>query len=620
MNFRYDINGLRAVAVIAVVLFHFNPDWVPGGFAGVDVFFVISGFLMTSIIFRGLDNNNLNLFKFYVARANRIIPALAMLCVSLLVLGWFYLTPMDYKALGKHAASSMGFLSNFIYWRESGYFDADSHEKWLLHTWSLSVEWQFYIIYPLLLKILAKFLSINNIKRLLLIGTLLAFIFSVAVTFMWPNPAYYLLPTRAWEMMFGGLAFLYPWNLSDRRKKIAEFLGLAMILFSYFFASSSVPWPGYFALLPVLGAYMLISANRQSSIITNNTLFQYVGRWSYSIYLWHWPIIVFGYNFNIENWHLYGLPLSIIFGFMSYRFIERFSFKVFERWFDIFKVKAFLMSLFISFISLFVFANPQFHLLFRYPDSPNLTFFYNALSLSKQDTQNYTWKYILSIEGNTNIDDGILILGDSQAGDFSNILHELNLPNQYSISSSIVSTKCGIGFLSPSKIERWRTLSTDIYDNFNLEKTCVEQWQLVKSNIEKNKSAKVLYYVMNWKEYSFELMEDSISSIKKIIPNTKIVVVGRKGSLNLLEADPYVDLETEFLLTIEQDTSILHKSSILASFGDDHINIYDKICNDGKCEVSYKGWPILYDDCHSTKAGVDFLVDKLREDIFRTIE
>lgn len=182
-TFRHDINGLRAIAVIAVVLFHFNPSWVPGGFAGVDVFFVISGFLMTGIIFRGLEQNNFSILKFYVARANRIIPALAVLCSVLLVVGWFYLTPLEYKALGKHAASSITFLSNITYWREAGYFDTSSHEKWLLHTWSLSVEWQFYIIYPIILVLLSKLFSIKTIKSILLAGTILGFIFCVVATY-----------------------------------------------------------------------------------------------------------------------------------------------------------------------------------------------------------------------------------------------------------------------------------------------------------------------------------------------------------------------------------------------------------------------------------------------------
>ena len=178
MQFREDINGLRAIAVIAVVLFHFNSSWMPGGFAGVDVFFVISGFLMTGIIFKGLEQENFSILRFYVARANRIIPALALLCIILLIFGWFFLSPTEYKALGKHAVSSVGFISNNIYWLESGYFDSSSHEKWLLHTWSLSVEWQFYIIYPIILVLSSKVLSLKMTKRMLLFGTVIGF-FSV---------------------------------------------------------------------------------------------------------------------------------------------------------------------------------------------------------------------------------------------------------------------------------------------------------------------------------------------------------------------------------------------------------------------------------------------------------
>ncbi|MGR5450432.1 acyltransferase family protein [Vibrio sp. PNB22_3_1] len=344
MNFRNDINGLRAIAVIAVVLFHFNPSWVPGGFTGVDVFFVLSGFLMTGIIFRGLENNNFNLFKFYVARANRIIPALAVLCLVLLIFGWFYLTHVDYSSLGRHVVSSIVFLSNVTYWSESGYFDAASNEKWLLHTWSLSVEWQFYILYPIVLIALKRYISLENLKRLIIIGVVLGFVLSAAATMKWPNAAYYLLPTRAWEMMMGGIAFLYPWSLSsEKKKKLIEGIGLALILVSYFFVSSDVPWPGYFSLLPVFGTYLMVLANRQSSVVTNNFAFQCLGKWSYSIYLWHWPILVFGYYFDIGNWSLYGIILSLVFGFVSFKFIESYRFSGYLTWRDILKVKALAM-------------------------------------------------------------------------------------------------------------------------------------------------------------------------------------------------------------------------------------------------------------------------------------
>lgn len=328
MKFRKDINGLRAIAVIAVVLFHFNNSWMPGGFAGVDVFFVISGFLMTGIIFRGIEQNNFSILNFYVARANRIIPALALLCLVILVFGWFYLTPLEYKALGKHAASSVSFLSNFIYWREAGYFDAASQEKWLLHTWSLSVEWQFYIIYPLVLLALHKFLSLKVLKLLLIVSTAFGFFFSVVATYKYPNAAYYLFPTRAWEMMIGGVAYLYPFTLQENRKKLLEWVGLILVIASYLLISAENLWPGYLAVFPVLGSFLIIQAQRNDSLITANIVFQKLGAWSYSIYLWHWPLVVAIYRFSLPEYYIYiGMTLSVILGFLSYKYIEKIKFK-----------------------------------------------------------------------------------------------------------------------------------------------------------------------------------------------------------------------------------------------------------------------------------------------------
>ena len=301
---------------------------MPGGFAGVDVFFVISGFLMTGIIFRGMEQDNFSVLNFYVARANRIIPALALLCLVLLVFGWFYLTPLEYRALGKHAASSVGFLSNFVYWREAGYFDAASHEKWLLHTWSLSVEWQFYIIYPLVLLALRKFLSIKTLKSLLIVGTVLGFIFSAIATYKSPNAAYYLFPTRAWEMMLGGIAYLYPFTLQENRKKLVEWTGLILVIASYFLISAENLWPGYLALFPVLGSFLIIQAQRNDSIITGNIVFQKLGAWSYSIYLWHWPFVVAIYTFSLPDYYIYiGMVLSVLLGFLSYKYVEKINFQ-----------------------------------------------------------------------------------------------------------------------------------------------------------------------------------------------------------------------------------------------------------------------------------------------------
>lgn len=327
MKFRKDINGLRAFAVIGVLLFHFNASWMPGGFAGVDVFFVISGFLMTGIIFRGIEQEKFSILNFYVARANRIIPALALLCLVLLVFGWFYLTPLEYRALGKHAASSVGFLSNFVYWSEAGYFDAASHEKWLLHTWTLSVEWQFYIIYPLILVAMRRFLSIKTMKLTILAATVLAFVFCVYSTYKWPNASYFLLSARAWEMLIGGVAYLYPFTLQEKKKKFVEVIGLALVIGSYFLISAENAWPGYLALFPVVGSFLIIQAQRNDSIMTSNIVFQKIGTWSYSIYLWHWPLVVIIYTFALPEYSIYlGMALSILLGFLSYKYVEKINF------------------------------------------------------------------------------------------------------------------------------------------------------------------------------------------------------------------------------------------------------------------------------------------------------
>lgn len=313
------------MAVIAVVLFHFRPQWLPGGFAGVDVFFVISGFLMTGLIFKGLENNTFSVLRFYMARANRIIPALAVLCLVLLVFGWFYLTPLDYRTLGKHITSSVSFLSNFAYWRESGYFDSASHQKWLLHTWSLSVEWQFYIVYPLVLLLMKRFMNLRTMKYALLVATLAAFAFSALTTWRWPDSSYFLLPARAWEMMMGGVACLFPLHLAEKNKWRLEALGFALIVLSYVFISKDNLWPGYLAMIPVLGTFLVIQANRNNSWLTANPVSSWLGKCSYSIYLWHWPLVV-GLNlFNVTSvpFILAGIAASLVAGTLSYYLVEK---------------------------------------------------------------------------------------------------------------------------------------------------------------------------------------------------------------------------------------------------------------------------------------------------------
>ncbi|RYU46048.1 acyltransferase family protein [Aliivibrio finisterrensis] len=303
-----DINGLRALAVIAVILFHFNEDLLPGGFIGVDVFFVISGFLMTKIIVNSLNNNTFSIKVFYSSRANRIIPPLAALCFFLLIFGWYYLSPADYRQVGNDILNSMLFISNFIYAKDKGYFDASSSEEWLLHTWSLSAEWQFYLIYPLILLGVYKFLGKNKAKAFIVTTTFISFIICIIWSNISPTASYFLLPTRAWEMLIGGVAFLYP--LSNKKNyQVLSWFGIAIIFSSAIFINEVHLWPSYLTLLPILGTYLVI-ISKQKNVFLDNKPIQYIGSWSYSIYLWHWVIVTIGLYLSIPNWIFIGLPLS----------------------------------------------------------------------------------------------------------------------------------------------------------------------------------------------------------------------------------------------------------------------------------------------------------------------
>jgi peptidoglycan/LPS O-acetylase OafA/YrhL len=327
-GFRADINGLRAWAVVAVILYHFGVPGFSGGFVGVDVFFVISGFLMTSIIVQGLESGSFSLGRFYLARARRIVPALALLCAVLLVLGWFVLMAPDYRQLATHVVYSLSFLSNVEFWKEAGYFDAASHEKWLLHTWSLSVEWQFYMLLPLALWATWRAKAGRAVQTLVIAsGFLLSCAASIGLTASEPTASFFLLHTRAWEMLAGGLVFLLgqPKLLTPLGRRMLEQGGLLLIVFSVAVFGQASAWPGWRAMLPVAGAAMVVAANG-SSAMTANRVAQWLGDRSYSLYLWHWPIYV-GLCYAEKNSAplavCAALLLTLLFGHLSTLLVER---------------------------------------------------------------------------------------------------------------------------------------------------------------------------------------------------------------------------------------------------------------------------------------------------------
>lgn len=325
-GFRLDINGLRAWAVLAVILYHFEIPGFDGGFVGVDVFFVISGFLMTSIIQTALQKGSFNFIDFWTARARRIIPALLALCAVLLTLGWFTLPPTDYKSLASHAVYSLIFSSNIEYWLSAGYFDTTSHEKWLLHTWSLSVEWQFYLILPCIMWASWKIRpSMPFQKWTLSVCLLSSLLATLILSPRDPVASFYLLHTRAWELMAGGiLSYVSLNHIPNALKKPLTFTGLALISGSILFFPPETTWPHWETLVPVIGA-MLVMASNQSTALTHHRLVQWVGERSYSLYLWHWPVYVVLVTLEWRHHPLAipsGLMASAMLAMLSYRFVE----------------------------------------------------------------------------------------------------------------------------------------------------------------------------------------------------------------------------------------------------------------------------------------------------------
>lgn len=587
MKFRKDINGLRAIAVIGVLLFHFNASWMPGGFAGVDVFFVISGFLMTGIIFRGIDQERFSILNFYVARANRIISALALLCLVLLVFGWFYLTPLEYRSLGKHAASSISFSSNFIYWSETGYFDAASHEKWLLHTWTLSVEWQFYIIYPLILVAMSKFLSIKTMKLTILVATVLAFIFCVYSTYKWPNASYFLLSARAWEMLIGGVAYLYPFTLQEKKKNFVEVIGLALVIGSYFLISAENAWPGYLALFPVLGSFLIIQAQCNDSIITSNIVFQKLGTWSYSIYLWHWPLVVVFY-YQYDN-NLIGIPLSLLMGAVSYYLIEKGEFNLKQLLLGF----VLLLTPFIIFIKL----SDINHSIAENIDTETLEFRYNysnpSCNFRPYNIETKKQEENLSISAECYTPSGskpsILIHGDSHAQHLYYGLKK-QLSDKFQILQ-IASFSCRI-----NDTEKESCMASNAFFNEKINKISPNILIISMRND---------YEKVNWDTY--------IENIKDI---DKVIILGPSPEINTNALiDKNRKLTTNYDYMVKTDEFMRDNDKLGNMSNVKYISMRELLCSDTKqCKFFVDDQLIYADESHFSRVGSVFVVDKIMSD------
>ena len=348
-TYRPDLDGLRAIAVLTVVAFHAFPDIVPGGFIGVDVFFVISGFLISSIIMSSLNRGTFKFSDFYARRVRRIFPALALVLITCYVAGWFFLLADEYEQLGKHVAAGASFLSNFILWRESGYFDNSVDTKPLLHLWSLGIEKQFYIVWPLMIWLLWTRRSILLLGLILTFA--LSFTFNLDLIRRDAIATFYSPLARFWELVAGGLLAFFMLAKSDKwarlkcnidailfrffKRKVnlnnlMALIGISTLAFGFMKIDKHFVFPGSWAMLPVFGTLAVIASGPSAWLnrfFLSNPLMVWVGLVSFPLYLWHWPLLSFARiiegQLPTAFFRVVILVLSVVLAWVTYTLIER---------------------------------------------------------------------------------------------------------------------------------------------------------------------------------------------------------------------------------------------------------------------------------------------------------
>jgi peptidoglycan/LPS O-acetylase OafA/YrhL len=330
IRYRPEIDGLRALAVVPVVMFHLGVGF-PGGFVGVDIFFVISGFLITGIIRRGLENETFLLAEFWERRIRRIFPALLVVVAATLAVGYWVLIPNELEGMAKSSVAQALMLANVYFWRDTNYFAGPAEFKPLLHMWSLAVEEQFYLFFPLALSFFRR-LSGKKLFALLTVVAFISFSGSVYGSIFHTGATFFLLPTRAWELLIGCMLAVFPWQFKSapRRDSAIATLGVLAIALPVFLYDSMTRFPGIAAAPPVLGtAAILFATANTSSIWVCKILslrpFAFVGLISYSLYLWHWPVIVYTrIYFGNFGWKqmVFASVVSLLLAILSWRFVE----------------------------------------------------------------------------------------------------------------------------------------------------------------------------------------------------------------------------------------------------------------------------------------------------------
>jgi peptidoglycan/LPS O-acetylase OafA/YrhL len=532
--YRPEIDGLRALAVLPVLFFHAGYNLFSGGYVGVDIFFVISGYLITAIIYKDLAAGQFSIAKFYERRARRILPALFVVIACTLPFAWFLMMPAQIEDFAKSILGVIAFCSNIYFWITLDYFDDSAEFKPMLHTWSLGVEEQYYILFPLFLLAMFRF----GLKKSFWAVAIL-FAVSLATALLKsddPDVNFFFTPSRAWELMAGALCALLTRGasleerFSVQKRQGLSLLGLLLIFVAIFGFEANTPSPSQYTLFPVLGAALVILFAGRDNIagkILSRKFPVFVGLLSYSAYLWHQPVFAFVRLYKEDDFsYLVGLVLIIIcFGlaYLSWRYVER----PFRDMNFLSRRKVFMLSLAGSlfFAGLGVLTLVKDGFIERYPVAERAFVPY----YDKATNGDYVRTYFNSIRDDfgDNPLPNLLIIGDSFAQDFSNMVFENRRLKNYEVRSFYVPARCQI-YLGDEPRENF----IDAQD----KELCDKEDYDLEGHMHIVAEADVVILVASWRMWSAERLQETIKRMK-LRDDQKLVVIGRKsfGKIRLKE-------------------------------------------------------------------------------------
>lgn len=612
MDYRREIDGLRALAVIPVILFHAGFQTFSGGFVGVDVFFVISGYLITTIILTELNSGKFSITNFYERRVRRIIPALFLVMAVCLPSAWLLLLPEDFVSFSKSFSYVPAFLSNFLFHKQSGYFDVSAELKPLLHTWSLAVEEQYYIFFPVLLIATRRIGNRFNIFLMIFIfmASLVYANYKVGIN---PSSAFYLLPSRLWEILVGSFVGYYYTNhnlkiRSHTSEQLASLLGLTLIIYAIFAFDSKTPFPSFYTLIPTIGAALIIVFANHKTIVgklLGMKLMLGIGLISYSAYLWHQPLFAFTRHSTLNEPSLYLMALlvivSFVFAYLTWKYVER----PFRNKHRFSRKQVFVFAGFVSFLYIGIGLIGQ--------QTKGFINFYNKEQLKiiqgMENAGDYTWKPLHDLhhkefEKNTY---KIMVIGDSYSGDFLNAVFESYPAEHISFSSHVIDGVCGNLYVEDNLLQ---------YIDAKFHKRCLGQnWYGDEKLIKLIRQANEVWLISSWKEWQLSFLNQSLINLENEF-GEKFLIVGRKSfgkKIKKIQLSQFSTISIHELKTIK--TALPENHIKINNFmknnipSDKFFNLSEEIClSASECRLfDDNGNLISYDGNHLSINGARYI-------------